>query len=79
MFNPYYGFFEYSATDNYTLQMNPNSGLCNGDHLLYFTFIGRGGRPGCVPREAAGRLLHQTFLRDDAGEAHNPEGHGVSG
>ena len=26
MFNPYYGLFEYSATDNYTLQINPNSG-----------------------------------------------------
>ncbi|XP_075697256.1 E3 ubiquitin-protein ligase NEDD4-like isoform X3 [Rhinoderma darwinii] len=41
MFNPYYGLFEYSATDNYTLQINPNSGLCNEDHLSYFTFIGR--------------------------------------
>jgi E3 ubiquitin-protein ligase NEDD4 len=29
MFNPYYGLFEYSATDNYTLQINPNSGVCN--------------------------------------------------
>ncbi|KAG8131219.1 hypothetical protein E2320_017922, partial [Naja naja] len=27
--------------DNYTLQINPNSGLCNEDHLSYFTFIGR--------------------------------------
>uniref|UniRef100_A0A3Q3R939 E3 ubiquitin-protein ligase n=1 Tax=Monopterus albus TaxID=43700 RepID=A0A3Q3R939_MONAL len=27
MFNPYYGLFEYSATDNYTLQINPNSGM----------------------------------------------------
>ena len=33
MFNPYYGFFEYSAIDNYTLQINPNSELCNRDHL----------------------------------------------
>uniref|UniRef100_A0A8C5ET29 E3 ubiquitin-protein ligase n=1 Tax=Gouania willdenowi TaxID=441366 RepID=A0A8C5ET29_GOUWI len=41
MFNPYYGLFEYSATDNYTLQINPNSGLCNEDHLSYFKFIGR--------------------------------------
>ena len=39
MFNPYYGLFEYSATDNYTLQINPYSGLCNDDHLLYFKFI----------------------------------------
>lgn len=27
--------------DNYTLQINPNSGLCNEDHLSYFKFIGR--------------------------------------
>ncbi len=33
MFNPYYGFFEYSAIDNYTLQINPYSGQCNEDHL----------------------------------------------
>ncbi|XP_065316225.1 E3 ubiquitin-protein ligase NEDD4-like isoform X2 [Gordionus sp. m RMFG-2023] len=25
IFNPYYGLFEYSAVDNYTLQINPNS------------------------------------------------------
>ena len=36
MFNPYYGLFEYSATDNYTLQINPNSGLANHHHLRYF-------------------------------------------
>jgi E3 ubiquitin-protein ligase NEDD4 len=36
MFNPYYGLFEYSAVDNYTLQINPNSGVCNEDHLSYF-------------------------------------------
>ncbi|KFD73367.1 hypothetical protein M514_04650 [Trichuris suis] len=41
MFSPYYGLFEYSATDNYTLQINPNSGLCNDEHLGYFRFIGR--------------------------------------
>eukprot|EP00091_Calanus_sinicus_P003926 TRINITY_DN14101_c0_g1_i1.p1 TRINITY_DN14101_c0_g1~~TRINITY_DN14101_c0_g1_i1.p1 ORF type:complete len:136 (+),score=18.35 TRINITY_DN14101_c0_g1_i1:551-958(+) len=41
IFNPYYGLFEYSATDNYTLQINSNSGLCNEEHLLYFRFIGR--------------------------------------
>ena len=41
MFNPYYGLFEYSAVDNYTLQINPNSELCNQDHLQYFKFIGR--------------------------------------
>lgn len=27
--------------DNYTLQINPFSGLCNEEHLNYFKFIGR--------------------------------------
>lgn len=40
IFNPSYGLFEYSAHDNYTLQINPNSGI-NPDHLSYFKFIGR--------------------------------------
>ncbi|XP_043533382.1 E3 ubiquitin-protein ligase NEDD4-like isoform X6 [Chiloscyllium plagiosum] len=54
MFNPYYGLFEYSATDNYTLQINPNSGLCNEDHLSYFKFIGR----------VAGMAVHHGKLLD---------------
>jgi len=41
IFNPYFGLFEYSAIDNYTLQINPHSGLCNEDHLSWFKFIGR--------------------------------------
>lgn len=41
IFNPYYGLFEYSAIDNYTLQINPNSGLVNDHHLDYFYFIGK--------------------------------------
>ena len=40
MFNPSYGLFEYSAHDNYTLQINPASGV-NPEHLDYFKFIGR--------------------------------------
>eukprot|EP00045_Choanoeca_perplexa_P012032 m.129844 g.129844 ORF g.129844 m.129844 type:complete len:760 (+) comp15859_c0_seq2:37-2316(+) len=40
MFNPYYGLFEYSALDNYTLQINANSNV-NPEHLAYFEFIGR--------------------------------------
>eukprot|EP01086_Lenisia_limosa_P002893 TRINITY_DN1697_c0_g1_i4.p1 TRINITY_DN1697_c0_g1~~TRINITY_DN1697_c0_g1_i4.p1 ORF type:complete len:795 (-),score=150.24 TRINITY_DN1697_c0_g1_i4:157-2541(-) len=40
MFNPYYCLFQYSAIDNYTLQINPNSSV-NPEHLLYFRFIGR--------------------------------------
>ncbi|XP_077569161.1 E3 ubiquitin-protein ligase NEDD4-like isoform X2 [Stigmatopora nigra] len=59
MFNPYYGLFEYSATDNYTLQINPNSGLCNEDHLTYFKCIGR------VAGMAVwhGKLLDAFFIR----------------
>lgn len=40
MFNPFYCLFEYSAHDNYTLQINPNSSV-NPEHLNYFKFIGR--------------------------------------
>jgi E3 ubiquitin-protein ligase NEDD4 len=40
MFNPFYCLFEYSAHDNYTLQINPHSAI-NPEHLKYFQFIGR--------------------------------------
>ncbi|KAG0220054.1 hypothetical protein BGX33_009606 [Mortierella sp. NVP41] len=40
MFNPFYCLFEYSAHDNYTLQINPHSSI-NAEHLNYFKFIGR--------------------------------------
>ncbi|KAL6933133.1 probable E3 ubiquitin-protein ligase RSP5 [Hanseniaspora guilliermondii] len=40
MFNPIYCLFEYSSHDNYTIQINPNSGV-NPEHLNYFKFIGR--------------------------------------
>ncbi|EEB08801.1 HECT-type ubiquitin-protein ligase E3 Pub1 [Schizosaccharomyces japonicus yFS275] len=40
MFNPFYCLFEYSSVDNYTLQINPHSGI-NPEHLNYFKFIGR--------------------------------------
>lgn len=40
IFNPSYGLFEYSAHDNYTLQINPASWV-NPDHLEYFKFVGR--------------------------------------
>ncbi|XP_042199995.1 E3 ubiquitin-protein ligase NEDD4a isoform X2 [Callorhinchus milii] len=59
MFNPYYGLFEYSATDNYTLQINPNSGLCNEDHLSYFKFIGRAAGMAVYH----GKLLDGFFIR----------------
>lgn len=29
------------SRDNYTLQINPCSGVCNEEHLNYFKFIGR--------------------------------------
>ncbi|KAJ3411384.1 hypothetical protein HDV05_002309 [Chytridiales sp. JEL 0842] len=52
MFNPFYCLFEYSAHDNYTLQINPHSGI-NPEHLNYFKFIGRVVGLG---------IFHQRFL-----------------
>ncbi|QQP56047.1 Lethal with a checkpoint kinase [Caligus rogercresseyi] len=40
MLNPYYGLFQYSSEDVYTLQINPDSAI-NPDHLSYFHFVGR--------------------------------------
>lgn len=59
MFNPYYGLFEYSAADNYTLQINPASGLCNEEHLSYFKFIGRVAAMAIYH----GKLLDAFFIR----------------
>ncbi|XP_076267245.1 E3 ubiquitin-protein ligase Nedd4 isoform X9 [Rhynchophorus ferrugineus] len=59
MFNPYYGLFEYSAMDNYTLQINPTSGLCNEQHLAYFKFIGRVAGMAVYH----GKLLDAFFIR----------------
>ncbi|KAL3288300.1 hypothetical protein HHI36_002748 [Cryptolaemus montrouzieri] len=59
MFNPYYGLFEYSAMDNYTLQINPFSGLCNEEHLSYFKFIGRVAGMAVYH----GKLLDAFFIR----------------
>ena len=107
MFNPYYGLFEYSATDNYTLQINPNSGVCNEVWNHYFftsygvlfcflhriicstssssaglqvnillnllicnSFINICPRNGGLPWEAPGRILHQAFLQNHAGQVH---------
>ncbi|KAJ3077561.1 hypothetical protein HK102_005143 [Quaeritorhiza haematococci] len=52
MFNPFYCLFEYSAHDNYTLQINPHSGI-NPEHLNYFKFIGR---------VVGLAIFHQRFL-----------------
>lgn len=59
MFNPYYGLFEYSAADNYTLQINPFSGMCNEEHLSYFKFIGRVAGMAIYH----GKLLEAFFIR----------------
>ncbi|CAG0913383.1 unnamed protein product [Notodromas monacha] len=59
MFNPYYGLFEYSAIDNYTLQINPYSGMCNEDHLSYIKFIGRVAGMAVYH----GKLLDAFFIR----------------
>nr|CAH7759345.1 unnamed protein product [Callosobruchus chinensis] len=59
MFNPYYGLFEYSAMDNYTLQINPFSGVCNEEHLSYFKFIGRVAGMAVYH----GKLLDAFFIR----------------
>uniref|UniRef100_UPI00358ED34A E3 ubiquitin-protein ligase SMURF2-like n=1 Tax=Myxine glutinosa TaxID=7769 RepID=UPI00358ED34A len=40
MLNPYYGLFQYSRNDIYTLQINPDSAV-NPEHLSYFHFVGR--------------------------------------
>jgi len=40
MLNPYYGLFQYTREDIYTLQINPDSAI-NPDHLSYFHFVGR--------------------------------------
>uniref|UniRef100_A0A672YY76 E3 ubiquitin-protein ligase n=1 Tax=Sphaeramia orbicularis TaxID=375764 RepID=A0A672YY76_9TELE len=45
--------------DNYTLQINPNSGLCNEDHLSYFKFIGRVAGMAVFH----GKLLDGFFIR----------------
>ena len=59
MSKPFYRLFEYSAHGNYTLQINPASGV-NREHLSYFKFIGRVecSRPGYRPPT----LPHQRFL-----------------
>ncbi|XP_047474966.1 E3 ubiquitin-protein ligase SMURF1-like isoform X2 [Penaeus chinensis] len=40
MLNPYYGLFQYSRDDIYTLQINADSSV-NPEHLSYFHFVGR--------------------------------------
>uniref|UniRef100_A0A674PIP0 HECT-type E3 ubiquitin transferase n=1 Tax=Takifugu rubripes TaxID=31033 RepID=A0A674PIP0_TAKRU len=40
LFNPYYGLFEYSANDTYTVQISPMSAFVE-NHLEWFRFCGR--------------------------------------
>lgn len=40
MFNPQYGLFKYSKDSQYTLEINPDSGV-NPEHLSFFNFVGR--------------------------------------
>lgn len=63
MFNPFYCLFEYSAVDNYTLQINPNSDV-NPEHLNCtllptFTFFSRFTLDTLLPQcyMCCGRLL----------------------
>jgi len=39
--NPSYSLFKYSHDDSYELEINPNSGKVEPNHLKYFRFIGR--------------------------------------
>lgn len=59
MLSPYHGLFEYSANDNYTLQINPQSGACDPSHLEHFKFIGRVAGMAVFHR----KLLDGFFIR----------------
>ncbi|KAM3187171.1 hypothetical protein ACTXT7_002825 [Hymenolepis weldensis] len=50
---------EYWGSDNYTLQINPLSGLANENHLRYFKFIGR----VCGMAVYHGKLVDSFFIR----------------
>eukprot|EP00833_Pecoramyces_ruminatium_P017319 jgi/Orpsp1_1/1191351/evm.model.d7180000085114.2 len=39
--NPNYSLFQYSHDNSYELEINPNSGMVDPDHLKYFRFIGQ--------------------------------------
>jgi hypothetical protein len=40
IFNPYYGLFEYSANDTYTVQISPTSSFIH-NNMEWFRFAGR--------------------------------------
>lgn len=39
LFNPYYGLFEYSANDTYTVQVSPMSAFVDNYHDWYCNFL----------------------------------------
>lgn len=51
--------YHFLRRDNYTLQINPMSGLCTEDHLSYFKFIGRVAGMAVYH----GKLLDGFFIR----------------
>ena len=53
IFNPYYGLFEYSANDTYTVQISPTSSFIH-NNLEWFRFAGR----------IVGLVIAQGFLLD---------------
>ncbi|CAM6106160.1 unnamed protein product [Calypogeia fissa] len=65
IFNPQYGLFTCSASDDYTFQLNPNSGI-NPDHLDFFRFIGtivgKALLDGCLLDAHFTRLVYKRIL-----------------
>ena len=53
IFNPYYGLFEYSANDIYTVQISPTSSFIH-NNMEWFRFAGR----------IIGLVIAQGFLLD---------------
>ncbi|XP_044531297.1 E3 ubiquitin-protein ligase HECW1 [Gracilinanus agilis] len=63
LFNPYYGLFEYSANDTYTVQISPMSAFVE-NHLEWASGWGEGGEtPG--QRLLEGRAVMVDSLRQD--------------
>lgn len=65
IFNPQYALFTHSAVDDYTFQINPNSGV-NQDHLDFFRFIGtivgKALYDGCLFDAHFTRLVYKRIL-----------------
>lgn len=53
IFNPYYGLFEYSANDTYTIQISPTASFIH-NNMEWFRFAGR----------VVGLVIVQGFLLD---------------